>query len=448
MKTPNLNLDRLHREAGWTQRQFALSVNRIGAERGMHLKYKEPSVNQWLKGHLPRESVRLIVLEALARRLNRAVSHIEAGFPAPAAPATSEMGIVQELVELGRLDMDAARRSVLGAGIFSTAMMIPNWHDAVERITAAESGRVRRIGNGEIAMVVAMTQQFSDLDYQFGGRDTRPTAAAFIVNTIAPYLTAEGSDSVRGKMLSAASDLCYLTGYMAVDEGQQNLGQRYYLKAMELARASGDRNAYSLALHGMSSQALQLGHSRTALRLTSAAMNEGKSIESNLRAFLAGQRAYASALTGDQRSALAFLREAETEIGRTNASSRVVMGHYRDAVLEYDIAQVKYGLGDTAGSVRSLKRYASLQNKRHRRRAVLDGATLAERQMSMGHLEAACATWSQVMDDYPFVQSGRADQRINSMRRSLKPFLTNPAAQALHERAREMLQRGVPRKDV
>ncbi|MEU9334031.1 tetratricopeptide repeat protein [Streptomyces sp. NPDC048290] len=416
-------------------------MNRIGAERGMHLKYREPSVNQWLKGHMPREAVRPIILEALSRRLHRSVSYADAGFPAPVAPATSEMGIVQELIELGRLDMDPARRSVLSTGLFSAAMMIPGWRDAAERITFAESGSVRRIGEGEIAMVIAATQHFSDLDYQFGGRDTRPVAAAFLVNTVAPCLAAAGSESVRNKMLSAASDLCYLTGYMAVDEGHQGLGQQYYLKAMELARAAGDRDAYSLALHGMSSQALQLGHSQTALRLTSAAMEDQGSIESNMRAFLAGQRAYASALTGDQRSARTFLREAEMEIGKTDSASRVVMGHYREAVLEYDLAQVKYGLGDTTGSVQSLKRYAALQNRKHRRRAVLDGSTLAERQMEIGHLEAACATWNRVVSDYPFVQSGRADQRVISMTQSLRPFLKNSVARDLYERAREMLQR-------
>ncbi|MFI5941317.1 transcriptional regulator [Streptomyces uncialis] len=340
--------------------------------------------------------------------------------------------------------MDPVRRNLLSAGLFSVAVKIPDWRDAVDRIALARSGEVRRIGEGEISMVISMTQHFSDLDYQFGGRNTRPVAAAFLVNTVAPYLTAEGSDSVRDRMLSAASDLCYLTGYMAVDEGQQGLGQRYYLKAMELARSANDRNAHSLALHGMSSQALQLGHHRTALRLTSAAMADGRQMEPNMRAFLAGQRAYASALTEGSGSALPFLRKAETEIGKTESASKVVMGHYRDAVLEFDIAQVKYGLNDTAGSVESLKRYTAMQDRRHRRRAVLDGATLAERQLEIGHLEAACATWDQMMTDYPYVQSGRADQRVISMVSSLKPFLKNSVARDLYERAREAVRRRIP----
>ncbi|WP_279571479.1 hypothetical protein [Streptomyces sp. 8K308] len=41
-------------------------------------------------------------------------------------------------------------------------------------------------------------------------------------------------------MLSAASFLCCLTGWMAVDEGLQGLAQRYYAKGLELAGASDD----------------------------------------------------------------------------------------------------------------------------------------------------------------------------------------------------------------
>ncbi|MER5494402.1 transcriptional regulator [Streptomyces sp. NPDC002490] len=351
------------------------------------------------------------------------------------------MGIVQELIELGRLDMDPARRSVLSAGIFSVGLNIPDWQDALDRLSLAHDGRVRRIGEGEIELVTTVTRHLSDLDYQFGGQNTRPTAASFIVNTLAPYLSTSGSASVRKRMLSAASDLCYLTGYMAVDEGQQGLGQRYYLKAMELAKSADDRDAHSLALHGMSSQALQLGHHETALRLTSAAMADFGSLAPNMRAFLAGQRAYASALTEGAAAAFPFLRKAEREMGKADSSSRAVMGHYREAVLEFDIAQVKHGLNDTEGSVQSLKRYTVLQrNRTQRRRSVLDHSTLAERQLRIGHLEAACASWSQALKDYPFVQSGRADQRMASMLSALKPFLKNSTARELHERARAVVK--------
>lgn len=60
------------------------------------------------------------------------------------------------------------------------------------------------------------------------------------MNTVVPFLRASGPGDVRRAMMSAASDLCYLAGYMAVDEGLDGLAQCYYLQALELAGASED----------------------------------------------------------------------------------------------------------------------------------------------------------------------------------------------------------------
>jgi hypothetical protein len=56
--------------------------------------------------------------------------------------------------------------------------------------------------------------------------------------------------------------------------------------------------------------------------------------------------------------------------------------------------------------------------------------------LEIGHLEAACATWHQALDDYPMVQSGRADDRIRTMFGILRPHLKNATARDLYARAR------------
>ncbi|MYV66948.1 tetratricopeptide repeat protein, partial [Streptomyces sp. SID2131] len=107
---PNEGLELLYRETGWTLRQFAQEVNRLGMERGTPLRYREPSVHQWLKGHLPKENVRSLVLEALARRLRRPVTYNEAGFPAASAGRQPDHpSTVEGLLDLGRQDMDPSR---------------------------------------------------------------------------------------------------------------------------------------------------------------------------------------------------------------------------------------------------------------------------------------------------------------------------------------------------
>ncbi|MEU9504490.1 tetratricopeptide repeat protein [Streptomyces sp. NPDC048196] len=434
-REPNRHLERLYRQTGWTLRQFAQAVNRIGTERGTPLKYREPSAHQWRRGHMPKEEVRPLILEALARKLGRPVTHAEAGFPAPAGNPGAAPRTVDGLLDLGREDMDPSRRSVLGISLFSVALTVPNWPDVVGRMDTIQTGQARRIGMPEVNMVVAMTERVSELDDQFGGRHARPMAAAFLVNTVAPYLRAEASESVRKEMMSAAADLCYLTGYMAVDEGIHGLAQRYYLKALELAGAAEDHLTYCTTLRGMSVQAVDLRHGRQAKRLADAAAAASPQAGPRMRAFLAGQQAHASAQIGEHGDALTYLREAEVAMDKAECRGKA-FGSYDPAALNYHISQVRYELGDVAGSIKAMQESDKVRYSVYRRARVRHRATLAERQLEIGHLEAACATWNLALDDYPMVQSGRADQRMKTMFRLIRPHLKNHAARQLYERAR------------
>ncbi|MGW6459444.1 tetratricopeptide repeat protein [Streptomyces sp. NPDC055078] len=434
-REPNECLARLYRETGWTQRQFAQAVNRLGTERGTPVTYQRPSVSQWLSGQLPREETRPLILEALSRKLHRPVTHAEAGFSTPPQALTNHPSTVEGLIDLGRQDMEPSRRSIVGAGLFSVALTIPDWPDVVGRIESAQSGRTLRIGMAEVEMVAAMTERVSELDDQFGGRHARPMAAAFLVNTVAPYLRAEALQPVRKAMMSAASDLCYLTGYMAVDEGIHGLAQQYYLKALELAGASEDHLTYCTTLRGMSVQAVDLGHGKAAMRLADAAASASPQAGPRMRAFLAGQQAHASAQLGYRNDALMYLREAEAAMEKAE-SQQTTFGSYDPAALNYHTSQVRYELGDVTGAVEAMKQSDKLHYDIYRRTRVKKRTILAERQFAIGHLEAACSTWRGALDDYPLVQSGRADLGIQNMLRLIKPHLRNHSARDLYERAR------------
>ncbi|MEV7086855.1 tetratricopeptide repeat protein [Streptomyces sp. NPDC093085] len=435
---PNTALELLYRESGWTLRQLAQAINRIGTERGTPLKYQEPSVHQWLKGHMPKASTRPIVLEAFARRLLRPVTHIEAGFPAPPHESNAHPSTVEGLIDLGRHDVDPSRRSVVGTSLFSVALTIPNWPDVVGRMEAVQTGKTRRIGMHEVDMVIAMTERISELDDQFGGRHARPMAAAFLVNTVAPYLKADASDETRKAMMSAASDLCYLTGYMAVDEGIHGLAQRYYLKALELAGASEDHLTYCTTLRGMSVQAVDLGHGKAAMRLADAAAAASPQAGPRMRAFLAGQQAHAAAHIGDRSKAFTYLREAEVAMDKAESQQKI-FGSYDPAALNYHTSQVRYELGDTVGAVEAMQESDKLRYDIYRRTRVKERAILAERHFAVGHVEAACATWNSALDDYPLIQSGRADQRMWNLLQLARPHLKNHVARDVYERAHSIV---------
>lgn len=431
-REPNAQLGSLVAETRWTYSQFAHAVNRIGAETGTPLRYDESSVAHWLGGTRPRKKVRPVILEALSRRLARPVTHAEAGFP----PSTE--GTAAGLVDLGRLDMDPSRRSVLGAGLFSVALTIPEWPDVVGRMEAVQTGKSARIGQSDVDMVISMTERISELDDQYGGRQARPMAAAFLVNTVTPYLRVDASDGTRKAMMSAASDLCYLTGYMAVDEGFHGLAQKYYVKALELAGAADDHLAYCTTLRGMSVQAVDLRHGRQSMRLADAAAAASPNAGPRMRAFLAGQQAHAAAQTGDRASALSYIGEAERAMEKAESRSKT-SGRYDPSSLNYHVSQVQYELGDVSGAVEAMQRSDRLRFDVYRRSRVRHRAILAERQLQVGHLETACATWNLALDDYPKVQSGRADDRMREMFRLLRPHLRNKETRALYERARSVV---------
>ncbi|WNF26414.1 tetratricopeptide repeat protein [Streptomyces sp. C11-1] len=438
-RQPNAGLERLYRESGWTLRQFAQEVNRIGTERGTPLKYQQPSVHQWLSGHLPKEAVRPLILEALARRLLRPITHTEAGFPAPPEESNSNPTTVEGLVDLGRQDMDPSRRSVLSAGLFSVALTVPGWPDVVGRMEAAQKGTRTRIGMSDVQTVSAMTEQLSSMDDQFGGRTARPLAAIFLVNTVAPFLRTDGPEDVRKAMTSAASDLCYLTGYMAVDEGLHGLAQRYYLKALELAGASEDHLTYCTTLRGMSVQAVDLNQGPMAMRLADAAAASSPQAGPRMRAFLAGQQAHAAAQIRDRRSALMYLQEAEIAMEKAESRGKV-FGSYDPASLNYHTSQVRFEMGDVNGAVAAMQESDRLRYSIYRRTRVKERAILAERQLAVGHLEAACQTWGLALDDYPLVNSGRIDKRMTGMFNLIRPHARNHDAQALYQRARETVR--------
>ncbi|MFJ3498350.1 tetratricopeptide repeat protein [Streptomyces sp. NPDC086091] len=437
---PNAAFERLLRETGWTLRQCAQAVNRIGTERGTPKRYSAPSVHQWLSGSVPRADAQPLILEAFARRLGRPVTYAEVGFPAPeSGTEAAPSGTVDGIIGLGRLDMDPSRRSVLGVALFSVALTVPEWPDVVGRMEAAQTGVRTRVGMSDVRTVTAMTEQLSSMDDQFGGRTARPLAAAFLVNTVAPFLRTDGPEDVRKAMMSAASDLCYLTGYMAVDEGLHGLAQRYYLKALELAGASEDHLTYCTTLRGMSVQAVDLGQGPIAMRLADAAAASSPQAGPRMRAFLAGQQAHAAAQVGDRRSALMYLQEAEVAMDKAESREKA-FGSYDPAALNYHTSQVRFEMGDALGAVAAMQESDQLRHSVYRRTRVHKRTILAERQMAVGHLEAACQTWGLALDDYPLVHSGRVDERMVGMFRLIRPHTRNHDAQALYQRARTVVR--------
>ncbi|MGW2489470.1 hypothetical protein ACWCV9_19955 [Streptomyces sp. NPDC001606] len=422
------------REGNIQNDQLARRVNTVGAELGLRLSYGKAAVSQWLKGHLPKKEARPAVAEALSRLLARPVTSAELGWedhPADSPDAVSGM------VDLGRADMDPSRRALLGAGLYSAALVVPGYRDVAGRIEHVSAGRTVCIGMSDVATVERMTERIADILDDLGGGHARPMAAAFLVNTVGPYLRADGTDEVKRAMRAAASDLTYLTGWMAMYEREHGLGQRYYVKALELAGEAEDHVTYCRTLRGMALQASNLGYGPKALELADSAAEAAPASGPRLVAFLRGQQAHGAAMVGDRRQALTRLRETEEALSQADGRNDHIGGYDR-AAYEFHVAHVMWALGDRPASVKALRRSNKARPAGERQGRVHATGLLASRLMEMRHVEEACQEWGVFLDDYAAISSARGDEHFATLRRSIRPYRTIPAVREISARAREV----------
>ncbi|WP_030998882.1 hypothetical protein [Streptomyces sp. NRRL F-5630] len=433
-RIPNTRLAALIAEARWTRTQVARQVNRLGPQVGLDLTYDRTAVAHWVAGTPPRPEVRPLILEALSARLGRPVTHEEAGLR-PVGKGRGPADPVEALIDLSRADMDPSRRAVLATTLFSAAIAVPAFQHTAHASTAVAA--TTRIGPAQVSAVRAMTSRIADILDEFGAGHARPMAAAFLVNTVVPWLRAAGPEAVRRDMLAAASDLTYLTGWMAMYENAHGLGQTYYVRALGLAEAADDRLTYSRTLRGMSLQASSLRHGRLALELADSAAEAAPSAGPRLLAFLRGQQAHAAALTGDRHRAHAHLHAAETALARADNRRDAIGGYDRTAYL-FHVAHVLAEESDWTGSITALEQSIAVQPPQERQSRAHAYALLAQRQYRIGHLDAACASWSRFLDMYAHVTSARGDEHFATLRSQLRPHARVRAVRELGARVREV----------
>ncbi|MBX9397176.1 hypothetical protein K4749_27165 [Streptomyces sp. TRM72054] len=437
-RTPNTALAGLMQAGGIGNAQLARRVNAAGRELGITLHYDKSSVSHWLAGAVPRPPARPAVLEALSRLLGRPVTCAEIGWP-DSGPADAH-DPVAGVIDLSRADMDPSRRSVLQVGMYAATLAVPSYEhltETADRVEHAAAGRTLHIGRSDVETVRTMTDKVADILDQVGAGHARPMAAAFLVNTIGTYLGASGTERVKREMRSAAADFVYLTGWMAMYENAQGLGQRYYLRALDLAGAAEDHVTYCRTLRGMSLQASHLGHGQRALELADSAAEAAPSSGPRLVAFLRGQQAAAAAMTGDRHTALARLTETETALAQAD-NRRDAVGGYDQAAYYFHEAHVRWHLKDREGSVRALRRSNAARSPLERQGRLHCLGVIAERQFRMRHVEAACDTWGQFLDEYVTISSARGDEHLKTLRKSLPAYKSLPVVRALSERAREV----------
>ncbi|WP_344823333.1 hypothetical protein [Actinocorallia longicatena] len=371
--------------------------------------------------------------QALSRRLRRKITPDELGFTAP-APADLAHGWdtdpLTELAELGGTDLDLGRRHILTNAVYSaTALALPDahWWQTVAALPADTRTR-HRVGDADVATVRTLTTAFSRVDQQHGGGHGRKAVVQYLNTEVAdllrgPFATA----AVQRAMFTAAGELAYLAGWMAFDNGEHALAQRYFALALKLAARADDPPLSAHILRAMAHQALDLGAPRQALAYSAASVNGPRYINATPRerALIQVVHARALATNGQRQAAATTLVRAETDL--TNASDGTPEPDrtffFGEASLAHETARTLTVLGDAPAAISQFQRSIHKRGTTFRRTHAVTLGYLGATHLAQGNLEAARTAWATALDTLETgIHSARARQTITDMRTLISPY--------------------------
>ncbi|MFJ3728161.1 hypothetical protein ACIPYQ_37115 [Streptomyces sp. NPDC090045] len=454
-REPNGRLRTLLTDARWSGQDFARAVNGVAAEAGLTLRYDRTSISHWLAGTRPPAHVVALAAEALSRRTGRRVSPADTGLarPAGAARLRDRTGTGPHAADVLAPDLSAVAAGVCagaapaaGPGIeaaallgeipvYSSAWRPPGWPPP--EAAGAPARPAGRIGLHHVEAAEAVLPVFRNADMMFGSGLARPALTRYLATTVAPWLRAGAAPAVRHRLLGCAARLAYTAGFLCFDGNQQGTAQAYYRAGLRLGQEAGDPQCWAPVLRAMSVQAHHLGHRTQAWELAEAAAREAGRLPTLQAAFVTGQLAVAEAGCGDRRAAVARLGEAERLLDRS-AGQRAAIGDYHHAALAHQQAEALAALGDARGAIAALGTSLRHRPPGERRARAVTLARLAELHLNQGHLERACATWHEMLDVVPQLDSARVHDAVGRLRGRLQTVGGNRTARALLVRVRSL----------
>ncbi|MDI3422122.1 transcriptional regulator [Streptomyces luteolus] len=450
-RQPNERLQALIQEAGCSNAGLARRVNMCGAEHGLDLRYDKTSVARWLRGQQPRGRAPGIIAEALGRKLGRAVTIDEIGMAGGRNLASgvglqfspTVLGAVEQVCELWRSDV--GRRDFLsGSAVAASALVEPSrdWLiSAVDTQVARTAGS--RVGRSDVAAVRAMTDSLVQLDHQYGSGHVRPVVVHYLNSVVSGLLAGAYREAVGRELFAAVARLTELAGYMAVDTGQPGLAQRYYIQALRLAQAAGDRGygGYVLAA-SMSHLAAQLGNPREIAQLARAAQEGARGqVTPRAEAMFYAAEARGHALLGDARSAHTVAARAEAALDRADSvvEDPVWIRHFDGAYLADELAHCHRDLGHAQAAARAAQDSLDGHPESRARRRAIGLVLLATAQLQEREVELACHTGTQAVELLGTLRSNRGSEYLEDFQDRLAPFRDQQAVRdfgaRLHEQA-------------
>ncbi|MEV5309070.1 regulator [Streptomyces sp. NPDC052610] len=466
-RTPNRQLAALIAEAGFSNAGLARRVDQLGLEHGLDLRYDKTSVTRWLRGQQPRGTTPALIAEVFTRRLGRrltaqdlgldACAPVYAGLEFAAGPEEAvdivsglwrkDSGSHAELRKIaftpaglvvpsrdwliGRADERVARGTEpvpkLPAGLEQGNLpRIPaQGRPGVPRQRGADRGPGHRVTGGDIAALRSVADLFRTLDDAYGGGHARQALVRYLEHECEPMLRGTYGEQTGRRLFAAAADLTRLAGWTSYDIAAHGLAQRYFVQALRLSQAAGDRPYGAYVLVTMSRQAVYLGHGREAVQLARVAQQGvGGSAPPAVQALLHAAEARGHGVLGEVRACTASLVRAERALEAARAGDEVPhwARTFDEAQLADEFGHCHRDLQQFRAAAQHAERSLQLRAPSFARSRLFCRVVLATARLGLGELDQACALAAEAAGQAAEMRSVRAVEYVKDFERRLEPY--------------------------
>ena len=468
-RTPNRQLAALIAEAGFSNAGLARRVDQLGLEHGLDLRYDKTSVTRWLRGQQPRGTTPALIAEVFTRRLGRRLTAQDLGLDAcaPVYAGLEFAATPEEAVDVvgGLWRKDSGSHAELRKIAFTPAGLVVPSRDwligrADDRVARSEPSVVRlpahvqvqgqghvrarppaaavprqrtqterqpgqRVTAGDIAALRSVGELFRSLDHAYGGGHARQALVRYLEHEAEPMLRGTYGEQTGRRLFAAAADLTRLAGWTSYDIAAHGLAQRYFVQALRLSQAAGDRAYGSYVLVTMSRQAVYLGHGREAVQLARVAQQGvGSSAPLVVQALLHAAEARAHGVLGEVRACTSSLVRAERALEAARPTDDVPYWarFFDEAQLADEFGHCHRDLQQYRAPAQHAERSLQLRAPGYARSRLFCRVVLATARLGLGELDQACQLGAEAAAQAVEMRSVRAVEYVRDFERRLEPY--------------------------
>jgi len=320
------------------------------------------------------------------------------------------------------------------------------WNDASLRwlvdsgtTPGSDPPRPVRIGLADVERFRATVEMFRQLDDRFGGGHARTALIQYLNADADRLLNGQYTQTIGRALFSAVAEATLLAAWMSYDSMPgAALAQRYFVQALALAQAGGDRLLGASILDAMSHQATYLGRYSEAANLARAARTGTQGIATpTLVSHFHTMEARALARIGDATGCDRALADAVHEFERrTPDSDPPWIQYFNESELSAEFGHCLSDLGrPTQAAQYASASVAAVDDLTFLRSDFFATIILADAHMAAGEAEQACGVALKALAAGEQIRSARCVNYLREFRQRLVRAGDSRAVVEFHEQA-------------